>query len=153
MARPQTLVDMFVAGTNTVSTALEWMLLLLAAEPLEQERARAATTRGGAAASSAYVDALLSEVLRYKSPLLLPRTATRDARVGGYDVPRGTVVLANNHALTSSARWYFLLAASHLPTTYWYLPPPTSHLRPPTSFLLPPSSFLLPPFSFLGFRV
>ena len=95
-----TLVDMFVAGTNTVSTALEWMLLLLADSPLEQERARARRGDG------TYLDALLCEVLRYKPPLLLPRTATRDTAVGGFVVPRGTVVLANNHALTSSALWW-----------------------------------------------
>ena len=41
-------------------------------------------------------------MLRYKPPLLLPRTATCDARIRGFDVPRGTIVLANNYALTSS---------------------------------------------------
>ena len=91
-----TLVDMFVAGTNTVSTALEWLLLILANDPLEQERAR----RQASMRESAYVGALLCEVMRFKPPLLLPRTATCNSQLGGYEVPRGTVVLANNYALT-----------------------------------------------------
>ena len=106
------LVDNFVAGTNTVSSALEWMLLLCAAHPLDQARARAVLGAppppvGSLAPSSPpIVDALLCETLRFKPPLLLPRTATRDAQIGGFAVPRGTVVLANNHALTSDPRWW-----------------------------------------------
>ena len=115
-----TLVDMFVAGVNTVTTALEWTLLLTATEPLVQERARMdahrharhtarAAASGLAAAKvppSTYVDAVLCEVLRFKSPLLLPRTCVRDSTIGGYDVSAGTTVLANNHALTSSPQWW-----------------------------------------------
>ena len=40
-----TLVDLFVAGVNTVSTTIEWQLLLTADRPLVQERARAAALR------------------------------------------------------------------------------------------------------------
>ena len=103
-----TLVDMFVAGVNTVTTALEWMMLLLAKDPVVQERARADALRSP---STPYVDAVLCEVLRFKPPLLLPRTATCDSTIGGFDVRKGTVVLANNHALTSSERWW---RAAHL---------------------------------------
>ena len=114
-----TLVDLFVAGVNTVSTTLEWTLLLGAEFPLEQARARAAATRsvgaavgGGAGSGGApmtalsYVDALTTEVLRYKPPLLLPRMAVRDTSVGGFAVPRGQVVFANHWSLTrSEAHW------------------------------------------------
>ena len=49
-----TLVDLFVAGINTVSTSLEWWLLLAAKEPLVQARARA---------EAGYAQALVKEVL------------------------------------------------------------------------------------------
>lgn len=108
-----TLVDLFVAGVNTVSTTLEWTLLLGAEFPLEQARARAVATRsvgggsGGAPTTAlSYVDALTNEVLRYKPPLLLPRMAVRDTSVGGFAVPSGHVVFANHWALTrSEAHW------------------------------------------------
>ena len=48
-----TLVDLFVAGINTVSTSLEWWLLLAAKEPLVQARARA---------DAGYAQALVKEV-------------------------------------------------------------------------------------------
>jgi cytochrome P450 len=108
-----TLVDLFVAGVNTVSTTLEWTLLLGAEFPLEQARARAVATRsvGGGSGGTpttalSYVDALTNEVLRYKPPLLLPRMAVRDTSVGGFAVPSGHVVFANHWALTrSEAHW------------------------------------------------
>ena len=115
-----TLVDMFVAGVNTVSTALEWMLLLTTAAPQVQARARAdARAAGGggggdgggddaadAEEAPAYVRALLRETMRAKPPLLLPRTAVVDSSIGGFAVRKGQVVLANNWALTHGERWW-----------------------------------------------
>ena len=92
-----TLVDLFVAGINTVSTSLEWWLLLAAKEPLVQARARA---------EAGYAQALVKEVLRDKPPLLLPRRAVKDASVGGYHIPAGSVVYANNFALAHGERWW-----------------------------------------------
>ena len=97
------LVDMFVAGVNTVSSSTEWLLLLTAAHPEVQRRARmdalqAARTTG----PSQYVDALIMEVMRLKQPLLLPRQATVDSQLGGYAVPKGSIIYANNYALTHS---------------------------------------------------
>jgi cytochrome P450 len=88
-----TLVDLFVAGINTVSTSLEWLLLLTAKEPLVQARARAAVCGGGGAP---YGEALVKEVLRAKPPLLLPRQAVVDTSVGGFSIPAGRVVIANS---------------------------------------------------------
>ena len=114
-----TLVDLFVAGVNTVSTSLEWMLLLTANEPQYQTRARADSTasekaRTGKANDNAnehrkplsYVDALVKETLRFKPPLLLPRKSITDTSIGNYDIPAGRIVLANNWALTRDDRWW-----------------------------------------------
>lgn len=90
------LVDLFIAGVNTVSTALEWMLLLTARHSFAQVRARSHALND----SAEYVRALLDETLRYKPPLLLPRMALRDTTVLGYDVPAGRVVFANSYALS-----------------------------------------------------
>ena len=45
-------------------------------------------------------------LLRCKPPLLPPRRAVRDSTICGFDIKAGTLVLANNHALTQSARWW-----------------------------------------------
>ena len=100
-----TLVDLFVAGVGTVSTALEWTLLLTAAHPLEQERARSATLRSRVdGVASPRISALTNEVLRAKPPLLIPRRALRDSSISGFHVPAGQVVYANHFALTHSER-------------------------------------------------
>ena len=136
-----TLVDLFVAGVNTVATTLEWTLLLTANDQQAQARARAEALRvslhpsaargrsdrlaaagaagGGSAggsvgggvaastpASSPHILALVSETLRYKPPLLLPRRAVRDSTVSGFHIKAGTLILANNHALTQQGQWW-----------------------------------------------
>lgn len=94
-----TLVDLFVAGINTVSTQIEWYVLLLAKHPEVRDRAYADAVSSDTTAG-AYTHAVINEVLRAKPPLLLPRQTTTDTSVAGYAVPAGTTVLANNYALT-----------------------------------------------------
>ena len=98
------LVDMFVAGVNTVSSSTEWLLLLTAAHPDVQRRARMDALKAARTSrpTQQYVDALIMEVMRLKQPLLLPRQATVDSQLGGYAVPKGSIVYANNYALTHS---------------------------------------------------
>jgi len=98
-----TLVDLFVAGVNTVSTQIEWFVLLLAQKPTIQQRARidVLSTDG-----APYTQAVVKEVLRTKPPLLVPRKAVVDSSIGGYTVPAGTTVLANNWALTHGEKWW-----------------------------------------------
>jgi cytochrome P450 len=91
------LVDLFIAGVNTVATALEWLLLLTARHTFAQGTARAEAADGSG--EMRYVRALLDETLRYKPPLLLPRQAVRDTQVCGVGVPSGRVVFANSYAL------------------------------------------------------
>jgi hypothetical protein len=115
-----TLVDLFVAGVNTVSTTLEWMLLLTADEPIYQTRARVDAIASGSTGRSntnnnntndhsrrpSYIDALIKETLRSKPPLLLPRRSIVDTSIGKYEIPAGRVVMANNWALTHDDRWW-----------------------------------------------
>jgi len=99
-----TLVDLFVAGVNTVATQLEWFLLSLANKPNVQSRARTELHNGDTPLP--YTRAVVKEVLRTKPPLLVPRQAVVESSIGGYAVPAGTVVMANNWALTHGEDWW-----------------------------------------------
>ena len=105
-----TLVDLFVAGVNTVSTTLEWILLLTADKPHYQTRARKdaiiLANHDDESSSLLYVDALIKETLRYKPPLLLPRRCIADTIIGNFRIPAGRVVLANNWSLTRDEHWW-----------------------------------------------
>jgi len=108
-----TLVDLFVAGVNTVSTQLEWLLLLLAKNISIQEQARQSlvqqpsssnqkngkeerkgrendlnnnntdTKSSSSSEVPPYVRAVIKEVLRSKPPLLLPRKAVEESSTIG----------------------------------------------------------------------
>eukprot|EP00523_Entomoneis_sp_CCMP467_P011258 CAMPEP_0168740170 /NCGR_PEP_ID=MMETSP0724-20121128/11838_1 /TAXON_ID=265536 /ORGANISM="Amphiprora sp., Strain CCMP467" /LENGTH=560 /DNA_ID=CAMNT_0008787591 /DNA_START=89 /DNA_END=1772 /DNA_ORIENTATION=- len=91
-----TLVDMFVAGVNTVSTQLEWFLLLLTTEPKEQTFTRNGLDKVG---QEDYLQHVIKEVLRMKPPLLLPRKSVMDSTIQGYKIPKDTIVFANSRAL------------------------------------------------------
>jgi cytochrome P450 len=93
------LVDQFIAGVNTVATALEWLLLLTSRHVYAQTNARAEALQHSVTAGP-YVRALIDETLRFKPPLLLPRMALRNTQVGGFAVPAGQVVFANSYALS-----------------------------------------------------
>lgn len=93
-----TLVDLFIAGINTVSTQIEWYVLLLAKHPEVRDRAYADALSSDTT-TGAYTHAVINEVLHAKHPLLLPRQTTTDTSVAGYAVPTGTTILANNYAL------------------------------------------------------
>lgn len=116
-----TLVDLFVAGVNTVSTTLEWVLLLTADQPHHQIRARADSlsrnspddraadrnsSKGSSQGRPSYADALIRETLCYKPPLLLPRRSIVDTSVGTHRIPAGRIVLANSWALTRDRSWW-----------------------------------------------
>ena len=103
------LVDMFVAGVNTVSTQLEWFLLLLTKESKVQQKARESihqnnpydeSNKKNHDESSNYLHAVIKEVLRTKPPLLLPRMAVTDSSIQGHTVSKGTTVFANSWALS-----------------------------------------------------
>ncbi|XP_047944423.1 cytochrome P450 71A6-like [Salvia hispanica] len=104
-------LDMFNAGTDTISTALEWAMTELIRNPetmktLQNEVREVARNKDEIDEQDLekmpYLKAVMKESLRLHSPgpLLVPRELTQDTRVLGYDVASGTRVMINVWAIS-----------------------------------------------------
>ncbi|KAG6408258.1 hypothetical protein SASPL_131262 [Salvia splendens] len=104
-------LDMFNAGTDTISTALEWAMTELIRNPetmktLQNEVREVARNKDEIherdLEKMPYLKAVMKESLRLHSPgpLLVPRELTQDTRVLGYDVASGTRVMINVWAIS-----------------------------------------------------
>ncbi|XP_051209394.1 desmethyl-deoxy-podophyllotoxin synthase-like [Lolium perenne] len=110
--------DIFSAGMETSSTALEWAVAELIKNPRVMAKATAEVRRafeaGGTVMEQAlgdqlpYLSLVIRETLRLHPPfsLLLPRECREACQVLGYDVPRGTQVLVNAWALGRDKRYW-----------------------------------------------
>ncbi|KAI4371958.1 hypothetical protein MLD38_010247 [Melastoma candidum] len=99
-------LDVFIAGTDTTSSTMEWAMteLLLSPEKLykAQSELRDVTDKGNLVDESdllclPYLKAVITETFRLHPPVpfLLPRIAGEEKRVGEYVVPKGAQVLVN----------------------------------------------------------
>ncbi|KFK30358.1 hypothetical protein AALP_AA7G251000 [Arabis alpina] len=104
------ILTLIVAGTDTSSVTLEWAMsnLLNHPEILKKARIEIDDTIGldrlvdePDIVNLPYLQNIVSETLRlYPAvPLLLPHVASEACKVGGYDVPSGTMVLINAWAM------------------------------------------------------
>ncbi|MBU3064574.1 cytochrome P450 [Nocardia sp. NEAU-G5] len=83
------LVTLLLAGHETTASALAWAMHELAAAPDIQDRARRAAREG----DEKYLEAVLKEAMRRRTVIGgVARKLTRDMTIGGWDLPRGTVV-------------------------------------------------------------
>lgn len=100
------LQDVFIGGTDTVSTALEWTMTELLRHPKVMEKLQGeirgivkqnGDIRDDDLKNMDYLKAVIKESLRYHPPvpLLAPRTAGKDVQLKGYDVSAGTTVMIN----------------------------------------------------------
>uniref|UniRef100_A0ACD5X7E0 Uncharacterized protein n=1 Tax=Avena sativa TaxID=4498 RepID=A0ACD5X7E0_AVESA len=107
MISPQNLIG---AGTETTSTMTEWAMSLLLNHPAVLEKAQAeidaliGTSRLVSAddvTRLAYLQCIVSETLRLypAAPTLLPHLSSADSNVGGYNVPRDTMLIVNAYAI------------------------------------------------------
>ncbi|XP_066298300.1 cytochrome P450 2U1-like [Branchiostoma lanceolatum] len=99
-------VDLLLAGTDTTSQSLYWILLYMIIYPETQERAGEEIYRtfGDSAPPTMarrkevpFTEAVISEVQRINgvAPLTIPRSTSNDTVLHGYDIPRGTMVHVN----------------------------------------------------------
>ncbi|XP_059442631.1 cytochrome P450 71A1-like [Corylus avellana] len=104
------LLDMFVAGTDTSSTALEWLMAELVKNPRVMKRAQEEVRRVVSKKSRIdvndinkmdYLKCIIKETLRLHPPipLLLPRETITSVKIGGYDIPPNTRVVINAWAI------------------------------------------------------
>lgn len=99
-----------LAGTDTSSSTTEWAISLLLNYPEVLEKARAEIDSNighdhlveeADLSKLPYIQCIVNETLRLfpVAPLLVPHMSSDDCTVGGYDIPRGTMLLVNAWAL------------------------------------------------------
>ncbi|KAH6772009.1 hypothetical protein C2S51_010413 [Perilla frutescens var. frutescens] len=100
------ILDVFAAGTDTSSIVLEWAMTELIRNPTVmrklQNEVREFVKQGDDVKDDDlermhYLKAVIKETFRYHPPipLLLPRIASADVKMKGYDVSAGTVAMVN----------------------------------------------------------
>ncbi|AET02723.2 putative geraniol 8-hydroxylase [Medicago truncatula] len=100
------LMNIFVAGTDTITYTLEWAMAELMQNPeimskvqkeLEQVVGKGIPIQETDIAKLPYMQAVIKETLRLHPsvPLLLPRKAETDVEVGDYIIPKDAQVLIN----------------------------------------------------------
>ncbi|KAK6173991.1 hypothetical protein SNE40_017351 [Patella caerulea] len=116
----RTILSLFVAGSDTTATTLDWALLFMILHPDVQKKCQEeiASVAGDSRmvgwsdkSKLPYNEATLLEVQRIANtvPITLPHTADKDAVVKGFLIPQGSLVYAN-------------LYACHLDSRYWKEP-------------------------------
>lgn len=103
---PPTVGDIFGASQDTLSTALQWIILILIKYPEMQvrlqkevdkvvDRSRLPSIEDQL--KLPYVMAFIYEVMRFTSfvPLTIPHSTTTDTSINGYSIPKNTVVFVN----------------------------------------------------------
>ncbi|KAJ0046650.1 hypothetical protein Pint_05093 [Pistacia integerrima] len=107
-------LDLFVAGTDTTSSTLEWAMAELLLNPeglskaqleLEQTIGKRNQVEESAITHLPYLQAIIKETLRLHppTPLLLPRKASADIELSGFTVPKDAKVLVNVWAIGRDA--------------------------------------------------
>ncbi|XP_005180646.1 probable cytochrome P450 305a1 [Musca domestica] len=99
-----TILDLFIAGSQTTSTTMDLSLMTLAMKPelqkkiYEEIKSNAKHNEFPSLGNKAYyplTDAFLMEVQRFYhiAPITGPRRALWDTKLGGYDIPKNTTIL------------------------------------------------------------
>lgn len=105
---------LFFAGYETAATSLTWALYLIAQAPdvaraAQEELDRVLCDRAPVLddlPALPYIKAILQETMRIFPPVYaLPRVAISDEELGGYPIPRGTVVIVSIAGVHASPVW------------------------------------------------
>ncbi|CAL9687376.1 unnamed protein product [Knipowitschia caucasica] len=109
--------DVFGASQDTLSTALQWIILILIKYPHMQRRlqqevdqvlCRSRLPSLDDQPRLPYVMAFIYEVMRFSSfvPLTIPHATTADTSIHGYPVPKDTVVFVNQWSHNHDAKMW-----------------------------------------------
>ncbi|MFQ6651036.1 hypothetical protein Gotur_023156 [Gossypium turneri] len=89
------LLDMFVAGSDTTTATIEWMMAELLKHPNDINKMH-------------YLKCVVKETLRLHpaAPLLAPRRTSASVKLGGYDIPSNTTIIINGWAIHRDPNWW-----------------------------------------------
>ncbi|XP_035389009.1 cytochrome P450 1B1-like [Electrophorus electricus] len=101
-----TVTDLIGAGQDTVSTIMQWILLLLVKYPAIQAELQEQIDKVVGCdrlpsvedkANLAHLDAFIYETMRYTSfvPVTIPHSTTQEVTIDGFLIPKDTVVFIN----------------------------------------------------------
>ncbi|XP_035709560.1 methyl farnesoate epoxidase isoform X2 [Folsomia candida] len=108
------LIDLFIAGTETTSTTLSWTFLYMAKYQAVQKKLHEEIDRVVGPSRQPclndrnemhYTQAVMHEVMRDSTlvPFALFHNTTEDTEIGGYFVPKDTLIIPNIHAVHHDA--------------------------------------------------
>ncbi|KAG8502821.1 hypothetical protein CXB51_000479 [Gossypium anomalum] len=110
------ILDMFAAGSETSSIAVEWAMSQLLKNPSLMEKATAEVRQvfnGNGYVDEAqfgelkFLKLVIKETLRLHNPVpLIPRECRENCKLGGYDIPANTKVLINSWAIARDSRYW-----------------------------------------------
>lgn len=101
---------MLLGGTDTTSVTIEWAMSALLNHPEKLEKAKAELDSivgsnrlidESEVPKLSYLQNIISETFRLfpAAPLLVPHESSDDCKIGGYDIPKGTILLVNAWAI------------------------------------------------------
>ncbi|KAG5007193.1 hypothetical protein AAZX31_09G129700 [Glycine max] len=111
------ILDMFVAGTETTTSILGWVVTELLRHPIVMQKLQAEVRNvvGDRTpiteedlSSMHYLKAVIKETFRLHPPvpLLLPRESMQDTKVMGYDIGTGTQIIVNAWAIARDPSYW-----------------------------------------------
>ncbi|KAJ0750009.1 putative cytochrome P450 [Helianthus annuus] len=111
------LLDIMVAGTETTSTLIEWVMAEImmnhqVMNAIQEELAKVVGLNNIVEETHLsqlkYLDAVVKETLRLHPvvPFVLPRSPSQDCVVGGYTIPKGCTVFLNVWSIQRDPRYW-----------------------------------------------
>lgn len=98
--------DLFIAGTETLSTTLNWAIIYVAKfsdcqkliiEEIDRVLGREKLPTESDRIKLPYIEAFINETMRFHcaGPILIPRSTTRDVVFKNYKIPENTFIMVN----------------------------------------------------------